>query len=1161
MSYNQTESIYRISGEYNQTESIYRISGEYIFIPSSSISMINGIDNILLSGSFIKEDRINLNNKRTGNYQNSYEILLSTGRRENNLSIRDYPITQSISIIKLNNQTSYSIPAIRKNKNIIAVIFSSPGGSETDSNGQRDIESSEYSSNNNTNFRNKYVRKQIDNDLQTPFSSSSYTTHKTNKNTRYVINVNTSIIQSKYDNGFINRIIPYHIDQMLWISESLLKTELNKQSHYIYFNEQTGSEYTYTQSHNGSNLTESWGSNFDSVYGFPSWIQLRAGNTWRHRIIKERSYYYINKKESNQENIGNRADESNLLFTGIFNTSSEGTLLFKEPIVDFRNKSYYIKDLDNNIQIDYFIPKFSFYNKELNNAYGIEDVENSQISILQNYSEYNINNGEKYLIYPNPKDAGLLRTRKRENFIFKYWKDDVFRSSSQTTGGANSNADNTRQVITSSYEGYTIPSLYNFNVTGSIWPLDMYVHPTMHLTGGRHVCGELMLTLFSQEMFSGVYYSQRPFYPMVSYRFNSNLLDAGSRHLIVPWTANIKAKSAPFADNEDVFSKDIIKKYKEYATVPEFNISNKITNQNFSQLNKFLYDNSFVFENSGSSQLNKFTDSYLIKNTLQFNIKSVIKLRPYNNFYPVNITLECAKYLSESLSSVDVYNHTTTAYSGENIKPTYVNIGIFPFYNTGIMYASIKAGIPMQFNFSEFLTTSAIFDFNSIFDPYKNLQGKASLDVEFTETLSTEKYKNLVSNFLEEVRYTFCKNNNLAYFESINEEEYKIFKSGTSYIMDIVLTTGKLDFSSSNVSKEGVSIIGGVNYIGYKHNIYETNVPPWWPGNSSLDKSKGVKIVRITFTPTVTRKYTLDEIFALSNISFHRDFLGNATYYSHPKLTSSFNLFNKKTKDNGQSIWSIESKWEFPYLILTGAFDYFSNSTTTRQIENTWPNGCIEYAGGLWHDFCDIPDNDQGLFLSLKDYNYNLSGTSIVSASLADQVGFKSNIQKRVGELSEQKDISELICIVPINKKDNSFFYINVDNEDEKSENISKTFFRNKKMCSKYVIPPKLDYTIKGNKPVLMFCTEIMDIWSKKDLSYIWQNLLPENGLSHKEKNNIYTVSDVRDLNMLKNKEIYFMIFKCKRRSVSNPIGTYGFNWPWDYCSLVELCNIELITE
>jgi len=436
----------------------------------------------------------------------------------------------------------------------------------------------------------------------------------------------------------------------------------------------------------------------------------------------------------------------------------------------------------------------------------------------------------------------------------------------------------------------------------------------------------------------------------------------------------------------------------------------------------------------------------------------------------------------------------------------------------------------------------------------------------FTETLSVDLYKNAILNFMEEVRYTFCKNNSLEYFESNNDVDFKVFTSGTNYILDVVLDTGKLDFSSSNISQYGKAIIGGVNYIGYSHNLYPANIPPWWPGNETSNASIGTKVARISFTPTLTRKYTLDEIFALSSVTFHKRLTDTISVpQSYTKLTSSFNLFEKSTDNDGNSKWKIKSKWEFPFLALTGAMDHFSSALTTRPIENTWSNNTVEYAGGLWHDFCEVPSSEQGIFLSLKDFNYISGSTALKSASLARQVGFDINKKKRVGELNTQKEISELICIVPINKQDDTFFIINTPimskSLSTESASISTTYHENIEFAKRYILPPKLDYTISGNKPILMFCTEISDVWSKRDLSYIWQNLLPQNGLDHKEKSLIYEVKDQKDLDMLKNKEIYFMIFKCKQRSISNPLGSYGYNWPFDMCSLVELAQIEMVTE
>lgn len=1148
------------------TESIYRAVGEYVPVYSGTVVNKVVVSNIQLSGTVFYNDQRNILSKSVGNFSKSLEVVQLSGRREHNLSVRNYPITQSISRVKLNGQSDYIMPSRVPNDNVIAVIFSAPGGSDVDANGQRDIESQEYSANNSLNFRNKSARNQLDLDSKTPMTASASTLHGTPENTQYRISSATFSFETRSDNGFIKHQIPYHLDQMSWISQSLLKSVTGKKSHFVYYNEQTGSDYTFTSSMTGSELTKSFGSNYYGIYGYVPWVQTRAGENWRHKIFKNRAYHYVNRRESSQEGKGIRTYEQTVIQSGSFDSSSEGTLIFKEPIIDYSGELSFIRVKDpSNKDLILKTPVFlsKFFNDELNNIYGINEPEKVNYLKPFNRKEFKYSGGEKRQIFPNPKVASLLRTRKRENFIFKGWKDDAYRSSSQTEGGASVNADNTRQIWDPLYAGYTVPSLYAFNYTGSIWPLDSYVHPTMYQTGGKYVLGELMFSLYP-ELYTSVNFNQRPYYPVASYRFN--LAPNSSYRYVLPWTAHLNANSVPFKNSEDVFSLITSKKYKNYGLVPEFNISNKITDANFSNLSKHLFDNSFVFENTGSYFVNKLTKEYYVKDKLSFNINAVLQLRPYNNFYPAFRTLECAKLFSESLASISVYNSVPQGY-GLGLNYSYLFIGMLPYFNPGVLYASIKAGMPMPFNFSTLLTSSAIFEFENIFDPYKHIQWKNGLNVPFTESLQTDLYNNAIFNFLAEVKDSFCKNNSRFYFESKPESDYKIFTSGTTYVMDVTLNTGKLDLTSSNITTSGTAVIGGVNYLGYIHNAYTSTVPPWWPGNITSDVSRGFNIVRVSFTPTLTRKYTLDEILATSIVSFHRgvnDLTGN--YQIFPKLTSSFNLFEKETDASNTSRWVMRSKWEFPFLAMTGAMDHFSSAISTRQIENVWPEATVEYAGGLWHDYCEVPTKDQGIFLSINDYKYTINGTEYRSASLANMVGFENNKKKRVGELNSNKEIAELLCIVPINKQDDSFFLIDVTKLSGKSlsteqANVSNTYKLNVELAKKYILPPKLDYTVAGNKPILMFCTEIVDTWSKKDLSYVWQNLLPQNGLYHKEKSLVYEVTDPKDLEMLKDKEVYFMIFKCKQRAASNPLGTYGYNWPYDMCSLVELAQIEMITE
>ncbi len=282
------------------TESIYRVQAELLPFYSGSINNIYRIENVKLSGTVFYNDQKNTLTKTVGNFGCSYEVFTSFGRTNNNLSNRDYPITQSIARVKLNEQTPFTMPARQTNKNVIATIFSAPGGSDVDANGQRDIEAGEYSSNNSVNLRNSAVRKQVDDDARRVNILPIYTWHKTQRNTQHRISSATLTFETRSDNGFVSHAIPFHIDQQAWLSSSIIKNFNQRRSFLVYFNEQTGSDYMITSSMTGSDLTRSWGSNYYGIYGYPTWVQTRAGENWRHRSIKNRSYYYVNKKENAQ---------------------------------------------------------------------------------------------------------------------------------------------------------------------------------------------------------------------------------------------------------------------------------------------------------------------------------------------------------------------------------------------------------------------------------------------------------------------------------------------------------------------------------------------------------------------------------------------------------------------------------------------------------------------------------------------------------------------------------------------------------------------------------------------------------------------------------------------------------------------------------------------
>jgi hypothetical protein len=1167
------------------TESIYRFTSEI----QKDLSFVNeniyNIENYTFTQSSLRDRP-----RKNTNYLRSYEVLNAAGRRENNLSVRDIPISSSHNEAIINGQSLQKTALTRTvNKNIIAVKFSAPGGKRTDSFQAMDVESSEYSSNNGLNNRNFEARFTQSLDLAKrtdPLIESFYTKHKINKNTRYLMN-SSDAIYTKSDNGYISYQIPYHKDQTQWIN-NIYKNHNDRKFHYVFYHQQTGSELYFTNS-TSEGLSEYFGNDYPSQLGYSSWQQIKSGKNWRYRKIKDNSFYYVDKKDSIQDGRGARVNPLFLIHTNTSNLDPfESTFLVKEPVLDYSQD--YLQVIDENYEINKISYKSSFHNQLLNNVNGIEDNDEDNFFETVDRFEDKSKNIKKQ-IFPKAKDSSLLRTRSRLDYNYKYWRSiDYKLSEDGLTASLDFKHNKTLQQedkYLPVYDPFTPGFVKDYSTF--IWPTNCV--PKTFFGNYLNLQGELASVVESITLIGGSYglpednFAVNAFFCPVT---GSNY--QGGEQSILPFTSFIQAKSVPFYDTNQDFELDYIHKYKNYSTLPEYNITSKITLDNFENLKEELYNKSFDFYNTGS-HLNYKSEKIKIKEKLSFNIDSVLKLRPYQNFYPVFNYLKTANIMSSSLAK-DIINNSGSdssiinyLYGGPIILSYYYISKIMSdFFSPGVLGNSIACGLPMSFcslysidDPSSGQNPSFTASFESLFDPLTFLNGKpfkfslggslyvtASLNLQ----VNLNYYKNIINNFMNEARFLFCKNNNLEYFSTKEEENFEIFEGGIKYVMNLSIESGKLDQTVD--TKIGKNIIGGLSYIGnFGHRSFDgllrgvNNDPCWNPNLKSKNEiAEGLlpcSNIRIIFEPTTTRKYTIDEIFANTNIYYSPNkndgFEFTEMNYHNPE--KSFNIFEKENNK-----WKIKSKWEFPYLIMTNSIleynipDYsLNNIKRARTVLNDAASNPVyvtgSYYGGLWYDYCEIPNENQGLFLKLSDHEVYYNSTNfILSASLADKIGFKKET-KRIGELNDQKEISELICIVPVDVQDNSFFRLNSD---------TVLYKKNRKLFEKYIIPPKLDFTIDGISPSIMFCHEVKDIWQKKDLSYIWQNLLPQNGLSHKHISDIYEVDEQSILDALKEKEVYFMIFKCKLRSVTNPPGTYGVNWPYDEFSLIELVKIETIT-
>ena len=253
--------------------------------------------------------------------------------------------------------------------------------------------------------------------------------------------------------------------------------------------------------------------------------------------------------------------------------------------------------------------------------------------------------------------------------------------------------------------------------------------------------------------------------------------------------------------------------------------------------------------------------------------------------------------------------------------------------------------------------------------------------------------------------------------------------------------------------------------------------------------------------------------------------------------------------------------------------------------------------------------------VSTGGYNVSSSIDTDTIKSLVDLVGFSSE-PVRMGELADTRTIKEGIVLVPytISNTDERQF-IKLDRQKVQSflggndSDLSNTAKEQITKLQDYVLPLHLDFINNDNiQPISMYIFEIEKQLNQSDLSNIWQNVMPQS--LNKVENNTYSITHtiednelLNTLNVDNNRTIKFMCFKVKQRGITkyefadydteqlpkaslinkkqlkqkirklktNPLNQpekkeldkdlIGYNWPYDYFSLVELAKVDATVE
>ena len=293
-------------------------------------------------------------------------------------------------------------------------------------------------------------------------------------------------------------------------------------------------------------------------------------------------------------------------------------------------------------------------------------------------------------------------------------------------------------------------------------------------------------------------------------------------------------------------------------------------------------------------------------------------------------------------------------------------------------------------------------------------------------------------------------------------------------------------------------------------------------------------------------------------------------------------------------------------------FNHVSTASATLSLPEWSPETVPR---GIWHQHGLIPEDDEGVFLSVDPIpeSYQINALGLATATIKDlstELGF-SGITTKLGRLANSKVISEAIVAIPFLEREGKRKFFKIDkNKVEKFKSgdmsdlttghpdsqIGRSVLLQLQKMKKFIMPPSFDFINYDNvEPIAMYIFEFSHTLSQQDLSDIWQNIPPDIAMTPE-------IDEVAITHPLLAKELLgiggekgnesaklpnnlrWMVFKVKQRAASSyfkktvsrntsvnsevdssnvSVDEYGstnkvqFNWPYDYFSLVELAKIE----
>jgi len=644
-----------------------------------------------------------------------------------NLSVRNYGLSGSASVDPTAGRTVTIVDQIGKNRGLDqrATLHAGPFGSDA-----------------------AYGSVPANTYVTTP------SWHKTNRNRRRRIASASAgyFTQEVFDNLFVQHAIPRSTQQYSWVTASLavgqiiygndrpscfsastlsqliisgtyedttfvglttaLVDPITASSHTIGFPLDSNSVSAYVNADywhgsaldNDADLLNVLTTMRNGPYGYPTWKQIRAGETKVARNLRETNQigYLVPPKRlldlKDGPSLGLKPNTFvDFTEAPISMNSSPITFMLEDNTSDSNVANNVIVDAPFRNEIDYFS------HNELNNFYGLKsnvDRLKSYRSILDFTLSSSMSVAVSYTENLYPSDINMFDdiVRRRTNFtITNIWDDDRTKRS-VTYGGE----DNSQGVAINSSSTWPLDGHLNFATTSSVRTDDG--------------AGELMnsYSRFGLQTVANIR-------PAATYaaRVPAGSSSAGGDKVYAGdalWEAGTQSGKKPYEDYS-TYAEKIALVGKDHSIVPEFRISELIETYVEDNEGDFLVDIDNVFSLTGAAiSDSSHTDFYktysnsdflkyfsvidedlneqrsgilkIERDKVSLRCNALLKFLPYKGFYPAERTVELASLFSRSYAPYAEVSDVGSATRSQSYRTL-----LEPLFSPGILFNTIKSGI------------------------------------------------------------------------------------------------------------------------------------------------------------------------------------------------------------------------------------------------------------------------------------------------------------------------------------------------------------------------------------------------------------------------------------------------------------------------------------